>query len=651
MNRSIPVAALLVSVGLLTTPPTARGGGGGGDTFSECGELVFIHGSPSCLVFRGDSGATVALQDYGEFAAGDRVFVSGVFLVPSLLLCGGEAVPVLSNATIEPCYARCGTLQQDPAGCLYFEGDDGQQFVLQNTESFGAGAQVFVNGVVQPVGTPCPASPLITSQLIDNAIGPCLEAVGRLAADAEECLQLRTPDGAAYSLELYGGFEAGDFVFVRGALETGCSDVCGAPCVQSNTVERQLASCGVLVADPDCGVVLHADFSELGFVFRVDELGPFNVGDRVYVTGRIDEENCFSTGFCHTPCLTDTTIAACVSGCGTIEFAASGCLVFDPEDGGPAHLLEFRDGFVPGDSIYVSGAAGPEAECLPATFPIILQNTIDPCFSGCGVLLQAFECPATLATDDGQSFTLQDYGDFQVEQRVRVSGAIRESTSFFCQVSHLAPNTIDFCAGIAAANPPAESPYLGAGHPFRDVLQTGMTASLTQGIGGAGTPPAGDVTYDQILIAFTEPPESTPEVENVHVECTDVAGNGSSDCPSVTSVAITGVGPIVVTLSSVIPPRECVTLTIDGVAGQLQYQSLPGDASLDGLTNTQDLLALVQALNNGSANVAANLARYNINRSGGANPVNTQDLLRLIQLLNGVLTTQAFNGASVASCP
>jgi len=27
------------------------------------------------------------------------------------------------------------------------------------------------------------------------------------------------------------------------------------------------------------------------------------------------------------------------------------------------------------------------------------------------------------------------------------------------------------------------------------------------------------------------------------------------------------------------------------------------------------------------------------------------DLLRLIQLLNGVNTTQAFNGAGVASCP
>ncbi|HEY3242770.1 MAG TPA: dockerin type I domain-containing protein [Phycisphaerae bacterium] len=81
---------------------------------------------------------------------------------------------------------------------------------------------------------------------------------------------------------------------------------------------------------------------------------------------------------------------------------------------------------------------------------------------------------------------------------------------------------------------------------------------------------------------------------------------------------------------------------------KLQYQSLPGDVNLDGTSNTVDLLALVTALNNGSANLSDNLARYNIDRMGG---VNTQDLLRLVQLLNGVNTTQVFNGATVAPCP
>ncbi|HEY3242133.1 MAG TPA: hypothetical protein VGM03_02180, partial [Phycisphaerae bacterium] len=87
-------------------------------------------------------------------------------------------------------------------------------------------------------------------------------------------------------------------------------------------------------------------------------------------------------------------------------------------------------------------------------------------------------------------------------------------------------------------------------------------------------------------------------------------------------------------------------------AQKLQYQSLPGDLNLDGASNTQDLLALVQALSNGSANQPSNWARYDVDRS--TQPVarvNTQDLLRAVQLLNGVNTTQIFNGAMVAPCP
>jgi len=67
---------------------------------------------------------------------------------------------------------------------------------------------------------------------------------------------------------------------------------------------------------------------------------------------------------------------------------------------------------------------------------------------------------------------------------------------------------------------------------------------------------------------------------------------------------------------------------------------------LSGVSNTVDLLVLVQALNNGSA--GANLARYDVNRSG---VVNTVDLLRVVQLLNGTGTSDAFNVKTVAACP
>jgi hypothetical protein len=200
---------------------------------------------------------------------------------------------------------------------------------------------------------------------------------------------------------------------------------------------------------------------------------------------------------------------------------------------------------------------------------------------------------------------------------------------------------------IASANPPtaADNPY-APGQPFRDVLDTGSGNTLTAGIGGAGTLPQGAIEYAQISVTLSATPVSEPSLCNVHISCT------GGICPTVTSVTGSGVGPYAITLSGVIPPLQCTTLTFVGATDErLQYQSAPGDANLDGSANTLDLLALVQALNGPGANLPLNLPRYNIDRSGFDVPVNTQDLLRLVQLLNGVNTTQVFNGAPVAACP
>jgi hypothetical protein len=205
---------------------------------------------------------------------------------------------------------------------------------------------------------------------------------------------------------------------------------------------------------------------------------------------------------------------------------------------------------------------------------------------------------------------------------------------------------------IASANPPATSPYNPA-QKFRDVLQNSTTGGTPQGIGAVGTPSEGPIVFAPISVTFSGTPSPLPSSANVALACTDIAGNGQGDCPTVTSVSGSGAGPWTINLSAALPVRECVTFTFAGTnAGQkLQYQRLPGDVNLDGASNTSDLLGLVQALNNGAANQAANLARYNVDRSSGATPVNTSDLLRLVQLLNGVGTTQVFSGATVAACP
>ncbi|HEY3246353.1 MAG TPA: hypothetical protein VGM03_23660 [Phycisphaerae bacterium] len=155
-------------------------------------------------------------------------------------------------------------------------------------------------------------------------------------------------------------------------------------------------------------------------------------------------------------------------------------------------------------------------------------------------------------------------------------------------------------------------------------------------------------------MTFANAPSPAPLPTNIGIECTDSAGNGPTDCPSVTAVAGGAAAhEFVLTLSGSIPPRECTTFTFLGTTpGQkLQYQFLPGDTNLDGTVNTQDLLWLVQRVNDGTANQPANWPRYNVNRSSepGGVVVNTQDFLREVQLLNGTNTTQVFNGATVAA--
>ncbi|HEY3245463.1 MAG TPA: hypothetical protein VGM03_19140, partial [Phycisphaerae bacterium] len=195
---------------------------------------------------------------------------------------------------------------------------------------------------------------------------------------------------------------------------------------------------------------------------------------------------------------------------------------------------------------------------------------------------------------------------------------------------------------IAAANP------YEPGQPYTDVLDTGTDASVTAGIGAAGTLSQGAIQYSPIIVTFSGVPIPAPSPDNIVIACT---GSGAPDCPAVTSVAAGGTpNEFLISLSGAIPPLQCTTLTFAGTAPgeRLQFRSQPGNVNLDPATNTQDLLSLVQALNDDTANLPENLARYNIDRLG---MVNTQDLLRLVQLLNGVHTTHAFNGTMVDACP
>ncbi len=197
---------------------------------------------------------------------------------------------------------------------------------------------------------------------------------------------------------------------------------------------------------------------------------------------------------------------------------------------------------------------------------------------------------------------------------------------------------------LEQVNPPLAADNVHRpGLPFRDVLENTEFDLTPRGIGAAGTPDEGPVHYSTIVATFSCPPLPAPDTTNVIVSCT--GGN----CPFVTNVAQgSSANEYIVTLSGPIPPKHCTSITFDDVKKRVQYQVLPGDVDLNGISNTQDLMALNNALNAGIANDPANRARYDIDRNGVAN---TLDLLRLNQLLNGQGTTEIWNQKTVAACP
>ncbi len=223
-----------------------------------------------------------------------------------------------------------------------------------------------------------------------------------------------------------------------------------------------------------------------------------------------------------------------------------------------------------------------------------------------------------------------------VDGQIALNGAFFQTVaSGVGTVGNLTINVGAAAVSITASNPPD-------GH--FDPLDTGLGAAVTAGIGAAGTAMQGAIQYATVSVTFGGPVSGDLQAGDISVACTGGA------CPTVTGVTGTAAGPYQISLSGPIPPLHCTTISFNGPdfnPGQnLQYRFSPGNVDLGNAANTQDLLNLIQALNNGAA--AAQPERYNVNRTGAAN---TQDLLRIIQLLNGVLTNQAYNLQAVAACP
>ncbi|HEY3243559.1 MAG TPA: DUF6531 domain-containing protein, partial [Phycisphaerae bacterium] len=227
-----------------------------------------------------------------------------------------------------------------------------------------------------------------------------------------------------------------------------------------------------------------------------------------------------------------------------------------------------------------------------------------------------------------------------------VTLAVTSGMCYLIQVGGFASSTGSGTLNIMGpAGPP---PSIASSNPpngLLDSLQPNPApcamCTLSQGVGAAGTPVEGTVQYAPIRVTFTSAPTTTPSTCNTTLCCT------GGSCPTITRITMVNSTTFDVSLSGAIPPLQCSTLEFSG--GQfVQWISHPANINGDGFSNTQDLLAIVQALNNGTANLPANLHQYDVNRSGATN---TQDLLREVQLLNGTQTLQVYNGSTHAACP
>ncbi len=251
----------------------------------------------------------------------------------------------------------------------------------------------------------------------------------------------------------------------------------------------------------------------------------------------------------------------------------------------------------------------------------------------------AMMCPGTvLGTQLGPACATSSVQVMTTTNNQTIWGFV--STSQFEGVVCGAEYTAMLATGVAAVSIAASNPP----NNHLDTLDTGTGTTVTAGIGGAGTAMQGGVQYATVSVTFSGPVSGGLQNSDIMVSCT------GGTCPTASVMSGAGAGPYQLALSSVIPPLHCTTINFVGPKftpnQRLQYRFSPGNVDLGNAANTQDLLNLILALNNGAA--AANPARYNVNRMGAPN---TQDLLRIIQLLNGVLTNQAYNLQNVAACP
>ena len=243
------------------------------------------------------------LSDLGYVVATNAALTAG-FFDPT----GKEPPPDVGlDAVAGPLrFSGCGVLELGPQFCTVFRPDEGGLYFIENVDGFEPGDRVWVSGWLNPNSYLCP--PFFGPGIEDNTIGECFKGCGVLAAGPQGCTVFRPDEGGFYFIENVDGFELGDRVWVSGWLNPNsnlCPPISG-PGIEDNTIGECFEGCGDLVQGVEC-VLFRAD---CGGRFVLDDLGGFQVGDRVRVRGCL-ELGCPTICLEGDGCIRDNEIASC----------------------------------------------------------------------------------------------------------------------------------------------------------------------------------------------------------------------------------------------------------------------------------------------------------------------------------------------------
>jgi hypothetical protein len=283
----------------------------------------------------------------------------------------------------------CGTVVQG-VECNLFQFDSGGTFVVNLPLGAQVGDRFLISGNIIPdcitfcqQGDGCVVVEFISDCPANqfNSCGTIIQGV--------ECPLFAADAGGTYILDTIGSFQIGDRVRVTGSLDPLCVSFCqqGDGCIRNNTITAcdngAFDSCGILILSPEC--ILFA--SDTGGEFVVDNLGSFQVGDRVRVTGTLEP---LMATFCFEgdARITNNTITICrgsgsfLNTCGTVVQDVE-CLLFEADAGG-LYIVDFPPGTQVGDRLRVTGRINP----ICASFCFTGQ-CVEPCGPGALGLCQA----------------------------------------------------------------------------------------------------------------------------------------------------------------------------------------------------------------------------------------------------------------------